>query len=233
VEEATNSESGGSAPDPTKSPKHWGGYGRDVSTPTQPSPRAPTAVGPTPSDPHLDHEGRYHARGRVSYAVVGTYVVMMLIVLLVLPSSVVISIRWVPYALAAFLLVALVRYLSTSYRIDDLQLRAWRIFGGRRVELEQVRRIEFASLRDLSPTGFFGAWGWRGRMWSPLIGRFDSIHTEATGGLLITAGDVPVYISPRDPEGFARELSRRVRSYTGRLAYDVGDPMGPSASLRS
>jgi len=156
-------------------------------------------------------------------------VVLLLIVLLVLPGNTAVSYKWVPYAIAAFLLIALARYLSTTYRIDDLDLRAWRILGGRRVRLEEVDRIEYASLRDLSPTGFFGAWGWRGRMWSPVIGRFDSVHTEAARGLLISAGDVPVYISPRDPEGFARELSRRVRSYKGRLAVDVGDPAGTSA----
>jgi hypothetical protein len=161
--------------------------------------------------------------------VVGTYVFLLLIVVLILPGSASAAFRWVPYALALFLVAALARYLSTSYRIDDLNLRAWRILGGRRVRLEEVRRIEYASLRDLSPTGYFGAWGWRGRMWSPVIGRFDSVHTEASLGLLITAGDVPVYISPRDPEGFARELSRRVRSYTGRLAVDVGDPTGTNA----
>ena len=158
------------------------------------------------------------------------YLVLLVLVLLVLPNSASVSYRWVPYALAVFLLATMARYLSTSYRIDDLNLRAWRIFGGRRVRLEEVRRIEFASLSDLSPTGFFGAWGWRGRMWSPRIGPFDSIHTEASHGLLITAGAVPVFISPRDPEGFARELSRRVRSYTGRLAVDVGDPRGANVS---
>jgi hypothetical protein len=161
--------------------------------------------------------------------VVGTYVFLLIVLLIVLPSSSFVTIAWVPYALAVFLLAALARYLSTTYRIDDRELRAWRILGGRRVRLEQVRRIEFASLRDLSPSGFFGAWGWRGRMWSPLIGRFDSLHTEAALGLLVSAGDVPLFISPRDPEGFARELSRRVRSYTGRLAVDVGDPLGTNA----
>jgi hypothetical protein len=145
----------------------------------------------------------------------------------VLPNSTALSFKWVPYAIVAFLLGALARYLSTTYRIDDLELSAWRILGGRRMRLEEVRRIEYASLRDLSPTGsFLGAWGWRGRMWSPLIGPFDSVHTEAALGLLVTGGTVPVFISPRDPEGFARELSRRVRSYTGRLAVDVGDPEG-------
>jgi hypothetical protein len=162
--------------------------------------------------------------------VVGAYGFILILVLLILPNTSVSSLRWLPYALVAFLLVALARYLSTSYRIDDRELRAWRILGGRRVRLEEVRAIEFASLRDLSPGGFFGAWGWRGRMWSPIIGRFDSIHTDAALGLLVTAGDAPLFISPRDPAGFARELSRRVRSYTGRLSVDVGDPLGTNPS---
>jgi hypothetical protein len=106
--------------------------------------------------------------------------------------------------------------LSTTYRIDAKWLRAWRVLGGQRVELKQVRRIEFASLRDLSATGFFGAWGWRGRMWSPQIGHFDSIHTE-TSGLLITGGSVPLFISPENPAAFAEELSRRVRSVGGAI----------------
>jgi hypothetical protein len=160
--------------------------------------------------------------------VVGAYLFLLVLVLLVLPGNSSLSFTWVPYAIVAFLLGALARYLSTTYRIDDRDLRAWRILGGRRVRLEEVRRIEYASLRELSPTGLFGAWGWRGRMWSPMIGRFDSVHTEAALGLLVTAGDVPLYISPRDPQRFARELSRRVRSYTGRLSVDVGDPMGTS-----
>ena len=132
---------------------------------------------------------------------------------------------WAPYVIAVLLLGALGRYLSTHYRIDDAHLRAIRLFGGVRIRLDQVRRIEYASLRNLTPVGgFLGSWGWRGRMWSPQIGRFDSVYTDAASGLLVTAGDYPLYLSPRDPAAFARELSRRVRSYTGRLTVDVGAP---------
>lgn len=144
----------------------------------------------------------------------GAYLVLLLLVLLVLrapPSD-----PWVPYFLALVILLFLARYMTTSYRIDATYVRAWRILGGQRVRLKLVRRIEFASLRDLSATGFFGAWGWRGRMWSPQIGKFDSIHTE-TSGLLITGGDVPLFISPENSEAFAEELSRRVRSVGGTL----------------
>jgi hypothetical protein len=130
---------------------------------------------------------------------------------------------WVDPFLVAVILLLLARYLSTTYRIDDTYLVAVRILGGRRVRLEEVRAIEFASLRDLSPVGFFGSWGWRGRVWSPRLGTFDAIYTD-TAGLLLTVGDVPLFISPSDPEQFAVELSRRVRSYTGALKVDVGDP---------
>lgn len=61
-------------------------------------------------------------------------------------------------------------------------------------------------------------------MWSPTIGQFDAIYTDPAKGLLVTAGEVPLYLSPRDPDEFARELSRRVRSYTGPLQVDVGYP---------
>ncbi len=162
----------------------------------------------------------------------GAYVVLLvLVVVLVVPSSVG-TYGWVPYILVALTLFFLVRYLSTSYAIDDTYLRARRILGGRTIRLEEVRRIEYASLRDLVPVSAglgLGAWGWRGRMYSPTIGEFDSVYTDPAKGLVVTAGAYPLYISPRDPAGFARELSRRVRSYTGPLAKDVGDP-GPGAN---
>ena len=129
---------------------------------------------------------------------------------------------WLIPFLAFVILLLLVRYLSTSYTIDGQYLRAWRILGGQRALLKNVRRIEYASLRDLSATGFWGAWGWRGRMWSPRIGRFDAIYTD-TAGLLVTAGDVPMFISPVDVQGFAQELSRRVRSLGGRLMNDESE----------
>ena len=115
----------------------------------------------------------------------------------------------------------LLRYLLTGYHLDDAALVAWRPVGSRRVPLETVRRIEFANLRDIGPVGMFGSWGYRGRMWSPIVGHFDAIYTD-TKGLLVTAGEYPLFISPEDPEAFARELSRRVRSYTGPLEADVG-----------
>ncbi len=184
------------------------------------------------SEDPLDHEGRFRAHGQISYGVVGVYVFLLIVILLLFRAGTSPSFWWVPWFLGILVVAMLARYLSTSYRIDDVELQAWRIFGGRRVQLSEVRRIEYSALRDLAPGGtFFGGWGWRGRMWSPLIGWFDAIHTDAARGLLVTAGNEPVYISPTRPEEFARELSRRVRSYTGRLAVDVGDPLGsPAAS---
>jgi len=131
---------------------------------------------------------------------------------------------WVPDFLGLVVLLFLVRYLTTFYTIDATYVRAWRILGGQRVRLKQVSKIEHGSLRDLSATGFFGSWGWRGRMWSPRIGQFDSIQTDSAG-LLISGGKVPLFISPNDPDAFAEELSRRVRSVSGslRVGPDVPD----------
>jgi hypothetical protein len=164
---------------------------------------------------------------RFSVGVVVAYVLIaVLIVAFVAPRS---SSRyvWVPYFLEAIILLFLARYFSTRYTLDDTDLVAWRILGGRRIHLEDVRSIEFANLRDLVTTGGIfgmGSWGWRGRMHSLTVGEFDSIYTDAASGILVTAGAYPLYISPRDPQEFARELSRRVRSYTGPLTKDVGVP---------
>jgi Bacterial PH domain len=156
---------------------------------------------------------------------VGVYLFLLLLVVLLLGRSSTTIAWWAPWVISIFLALSLARYLSTNYRIDELYLRARRILGGAKVRLDQIRRIEYVSLRDLSPTaGIIGSWGWRGRMWSPIIGRFDALHTDAAHGLLVTAGDVPMYISPKDSVEFARELSRRVRSYSGKLPIDVGDP---------
>jgi PH (Pleckstrin Homology) domain-containing protein len=161
--------------------------------------------------------------------VIGTYVVLILIVAVLLPHSSDILYLYGPWALGGLLLLFLLRYVSTTYSLDDTHLSAWRIFGGRRVRLSEVRKIEYSSMRDLGPTGgMFGSWGWRGRMWSPQLGKFDAIYTDAARGILVTVGEIPLYITPLDLPEFARELSRRVRSYTGRLLTDVGDPLGSS-----
>ena len=165
---------------------------------------------------------------------IGTYVVLILIVVLLLPHSSDILYLYGPWALGGLLVLFLARYVSTSYSLDDTHLSARRIFGGRRVRLADIRKIEFSSMRDLGPTGgMFGSWGWRGRMWSPQLGRFDAIYTDASHGVLVTVGEVPLFITPRDPTEFARELSRRVRSYSGRLLVDVGDPLASTEESAS
>ena len=135
----------------------------------------------------------------------------------------------ISYLLVGVTLFFLLRYLSTSYLLDDSTLRARRILGSRVIRLETVRKIEYANLRDLGPVGMFGSWGYRGRMWSPTIGSFDAIYTDSRG-LLVTAGDHPLFISPYRGDEFARELSRRVRSYVGELEVDVGASSPPGAS---
>jgi hypothetical protein len=131
------------------------------------------------------------------------------------------SFPFIAWILTAILVLFLVRMVSTRYILDAEKFHAWRLFGSRSVALDNVRKIESGNLRDLGPVSFLGGWGWRGRMWSPVIGPFDAIYTISRG-LLVTADRVPVFISPKDPARFARELSRRVRSYAGPLEVDVG-----------
>jgi len=186
---------------------------------------SPPSAGAVP----VAEEGTYRMGGRISAGVLGAYVVLAVLIAVVVAPRATGRFVVVPYLLLAVTVLFLVRYLSTRYTLNDTDLLAARILGSRRVALEDVRAIEYANLRDLSPTGGFmgmGSWGWRGRMHSVLIGEFDSIYTDAANGLLVTAGAYPLYISPRDPDAFARELSRRVRSYTGPLAKDVGNPTG-------
>ncbi len=183
---------------------------------------ASTATVPAPS---LDVHGRYHVGGQLSYMTIGAYVFLILLLYFVLLHSAAISYPWGIELVIVATVFLMVRYLSTNYTIDDAYLRAWRLLGGRRVRLAEVRKIEFLRLRDLAPTGFFGSWGWRGRMWSPRIGTFDALYTDPAG-ILVTVGEVPIFISPRHSQEFARELSRRVRSYTGALEVDAGRPGG-------
>jgi hypothetical protein len=115
--------------------------------------------------------------------------------------------------LDAALILYLGRYLSTRYILDSRNFIAARLFGSHRMSIEEVRHVAVANLRDLAPVSFIGSWGWRGRMWSARIGPFDTVHT-ASEGLLVSGGEgVPVFISPKDPDAFVAELSRRVRSF--------------------
>jgi hypothetical protein len=179
----------------------------------------------------VDLEGTYRMRASFSVGVVVAYAILIALVLAVVAPRVQHGYTWVTYLLVGLLLLFLARYLSTSYTLNDTHLHAWTILGGVRVPLDEVRAIEYASLRDLSPTGgWLASWVMRGKMYSPVIGEFDMVFTEAASGVLVTAGPYPLYISPRRPEEFARELSRRVRSYTGPLLKDVGNPVqsGPA-----
>ena len=158
-----------------------------------------------------------------SWIVIGLYVFLMVILLY---ESLVSNYSTVPYIaeiLAAILAVYLARYLSTNYTLTPNRLKALRLFGSRSLKLKEVRKIEIGNLRDLGPVSLFPGWGWRGRMWSPLIGKFDSVYTTSAG-LLVSAGNVPLFISPKDPLSFARELSRRVRSAGGELLTDDSRP---------
>lgn len=143
---------------------------------------------------------------------IGFYLVLILIMVIVWLRATGYDLSiYLVVGLILILIVYLVRYLSTRYRIDDRSLGALRLFGSRHIPLEEITRIQRANLRALGPVGMLGTWGWRGRVWSPFIGGFDTIHTGSEG-LLIRATGVPVFITPKDPEEFQRELSRRARS---------------------
>lgn len=178
----------------------------------------------TGAPPALDAEGRLVVGAELSGAVVGFYVVLLALVLWAGLAGSLAGLPNLTLFLVAVLAAFLARYLSTHYRLDADRLRAVRLFGSRSIALDEVRRIEFANLREIGTVSFFGGWGWRGRVWSPRVGRFDSVSTVSRG-LLVSAGPVPVFISPKHLDYFARELSRRVRSHTGvALEVDAGDP---------
>jgi hypothetical protein len=159
----------------------------------------------------------------LSYGVIGVYVFLMLVLYLLGHASAPTLLPDPIFAVVAALAVFLARYASTTYSMDSDQLLAWRLFGSRSVPLADVRRIELANLRDLGPVSFFGGWGWRGRTWSAIIGTFDSVHTVSPG-VLVFQGDVPLFVSPKDPVEFASELSRRVRSYSPSVVLGPGIP---------
>jgi hypothetical protein len=204
--------------------------------PHEGAPSAEPEAEPTPeldgaaAPPQLDSKGRYHAHGTISGVTLGVYVVIVILLLAVVLPSGFASNAFFLYLIVAGTLFFLVRYLTTNYTIDDSNLTAWRILGPRRMPLSEIRKIELMALRDLSPTGFFGSWGYRGRMWSPYISTFDAIYTDPVG-ILVSGGAYPLFISPRHREDFARELSRRARSYGGELTVDHGRPVATAADL--
>ncbi|MCI4349639.1 MAG: PH domain-containing protein [Thermoplasmata archaeon] len=178
------------------------------------------------ASPSLDRiGGRWRVHAPLSLGVIGLYGALILIVFVFgRPGGSAGSINPL-WLVDGLLLVFLARYASTSYSMDADRLYARRIFGSRSIRLEDVRRIELANLRDLSPASFFGGWGWRGRMWSPMIGSFDAVHTVSTG-VLVHARSVPLFVSPPDPSRFAQELSRRARSYFDGVEVGPGIPGG-------
>ncbi len=167
------------------------------------------------------------------YATIGFYLFLVLVLVYINGrSGSYFLYPQVPLFLALVIAVYLARYLSTYYVLDSEYLYARRLFGSRRERIASIHRIRLASLRDLSPVGIFGSWGWRGRMWSPTpsVGSFDTVHTIA-GGVLVGGEGVPMFLSPRDPAGFARELSRRVRSEGVELEEDDGAPTGADRAV--
>ncbi len=162
----------------------------------------------------IDSEGRWRSSAPPDIAVLVVYALLLLVLLYFGRTS---SSSIVPdstLVLAAIIAIFWARYVSTRYVLDSDALHARRLFGSRSVRLDTVHRIAPANLRDLAPTGLWRGWGWHGRLWSPSIGTFESVSTISSGVLVYGEG-VPLFVSPRDPEAFIRELSRRVRSYRG------------------
>ncbi len=181
----------------------------------------PTGAAATP--PRMTARGEIVFGADLSYVTIGVYLFLLIFGIIVFPGSGLLVYPVVGWVIVALIVLLLLRYLSTAYFLGSDDLRAFRLLGGRRIPLEEIRRIELANLRDLSPVGFFGSWGYRGRMWSPVVGKFDNTQTNSNG-ILVYAGEYPLFITPRDREGFVRELSRRVRSYRGPLEVDHGAP---------
>jgi hypothetical protein len=177
-----------------------------------------TATDPPASPARSPDAGRYVSIAPRSIPVVALYVILALALFYYRNA---ISTPWAFDLLSLTLAVYLARYLTTYYVLDADVLRARRLFGSRRIRFEEIRAIQLANLRDLGPVGLVGTWGWRGRVWSPIIGTFDTVHTVSPG-VLVTAGKVPIFITPRDPAAFARELSRRARSWGVELPVDPG-----------
>jgi hypothetical protein len=147
----------------------------------------------------------YHQGAVTPWATVGAYVLLTIVVaVLTLDRSIP---EYAGLFLGGLLVLYLGRLLSLSYSIRDGVLRAQRLFGTRHAELKDIRKVEPRSLRDISPVSFVGGWGWRSRMWSPVIGNFDNL-SSIHRGLMIYAGEVPFFISPRDPDAFLDVLQK-------------------------
>lgn len=162
-----------------------------------------------------------------SYGVPVTYLILLALLAYAYEHGAAASVSVFAFAgVAALVLLYLGRELSVRYLIDRKYLRAWRLFGTRKVRLSQIRKVELASLRDLSPSGFTGTWGWRSRVWSPQVGKFDSIHTSHVG-MLVHGDGVPLFISPRDRDQFLRALVERVRRTNPTVESPLDAPTEP------
>lgn len=164
-------------------------------------------------------------RSAVPWATVGTYIFFVIVILILWHY------RTIPedgaIALVALLLVYLGRFLSLTYKIEDGQVKALRLFGSRREPLSSVRKVEVDSLRNLSPVSMLGGWGWRSRMWSPHIGAFDNLSTIHQG-VIVYADGAPFFISPKDIDGFLKQLDESCGGKLLNLGRDEG-PLYPAA----
>jgi hypothetical protein len=163
---------------------------------------------------------RQTARYSIGVFVFYAFLILIMVWVYLRGSADIVSSYLVPFILL-LLIVYYIRYMSTHYRIDGRSFYASRLFGSRKLALRNIRKVQRANLRELGGIGMLGTWGWRGRVWSPILGPYDTVHTTSEG-LLVTGLKVPVFISPRDPEAFQRELVRRVRAESGDEPPDTG-----------
>ncbi|MCI4369372.1 MAG: hypothetical protein L3K09_07420, partial [Thermoplasmata archaeon] len=94
----------------------------------------------------MEDSGRWSAPAAVPVLVIGFYAVLILVLAYATTRPAASSFPYITELLAVILLLFLARMLSTRYTLDADQLHAWRLFGSRRVRLEEVRKIEFANL---------------------------------------------------------------------------------------
>lgn len=152
---------------------------------------------------------KYTQWSDIPWATVGAYIFLVILMVILFET------KNIPENVGLFLVAVLVVYLarmvSLHYTLEDGKLKVLRLFGSRRVPISEVHKVEPSSLRDLSPVSFMGGWGWRSRMWSPVVGRFDNLSTVHKG-LMIYATEPPFFISPKDPDKFLAQLQKETGS---------------------
>lgn len=110
-----------------------------------PSPEAEESGAP-------EAEGRFTMPARYSIGVIVAYAIIGLLLVLVVGRESSVGFGWPLYFLLAVTVFFLARYLSTRYVLDDTNFTAWRLFGSRRIPLEEVRAIgPRASASSLRP----------------------------------------------------------------------------------